>query len=398
MPRPLVAVTFAIALGACRAGQGQSYLDVVPQAGDLALLVEGGPAEEGLASNEVLARAIDSPPSGGGDDLATGQAKLKPLNDELSAVFGLIESVAAGAGQVEPGDVEVFGPAVLCVVPSGSSCAENGDADLRLAIRRLSSGVGTYLLEARAVGVVDDSAFQPLVAGYLSLDSEPRRGQGRFSLDFDALRSAAPAFSGEGWVAVAFHVQATEKKLTYVLNGFTADPAQSPANSAAYSGYTTVDGATRVRVASVADLYLDQKNELGFWHLAHAPGLGTRAYLTVSNDGAQGDVPLAPGGGTSYWFGRACYAQGAADPTFKEWFLCRSADAPAACIAASSSSTVVTGSGTWKKNCALASEPDVFALPLTAPATDTTDASDEADAPALYLPPVPTTKTDVGVP
>jgi hypothetical protein len=401
----LGAGALALALAACGQQETDEYLDYLPAASGLALELQGGAAEGALVVEGEPAEAVapDGTPNTSTEDLAAGRARLKALNQAVREVFAHVEAVAATGGALEPGDVKVFGPADRCVQPEGAGCAADGTANLRLTVRRLTRGLGTFVLAARPVGVTDDGAFQPVLAGYLAKGAQGRRGAGKLAVNFEHLAAAAAGFTGVGWALAGFHAGPLAKKLTYRMIGFTRDPAVRDPVTATFHGFRTEAGVTRVRLAGIEDLDTSGADtELGFWHLVWHPALGGRSYTVISNyvapgGAVHGDVPAAPGGGAAYWFGRACYAAGGTTPTYKEWFLCPRGAGPAACvIAAGGVGTPVAGTGTWQTACALATEPPEFALPPGAPATGPDDASEEPGGPGgLAIPGVPVGPEDV---
>jgi hypothetical protein len=382
----------AVALSAC-SQEEDPYLDLVPDPDAVTIELQGGAAEGALTVADV--------PNSNVEDLAAGRAKLRALNESVREVFAHVIAVAR-QGQQLPGEVKVYGPADRCVQPTDSGCAEGGLANLRLTIARTNRSLGRFLLEARPQGSSDDSAFAPVLAGYLARGPMARRGGGKLAVNFENLSAAAPGFTGQGYAMAGFFAGPMVKSITYRMVGFTRDPARHDPVTAAFHGFRTEAGVTRVRLAGIEDLDVSGPDtELGFWHLVHHPARGGRSYTLITNymagGVAHGDVPAAPGGGAQYWFGRSCYAPGATTPTFKEWFLCPRAQGPRACVdAAGGVGDPVVGTGTWQTSCALDPEPAEFQLPEGAPASSADDTRAEEGHPAgTDAPPPPADPTDV---
>jgi hypothetical protein len=396
----LGAGALALALAACNQEEADPYLDYVPDDDTVSLELQGGAAEGALAIEVGSAAAVADVPNGNVEDLAAGREKLRALNEAVREVFRHVIAVARDGRQL-PGQVKVYGPADRCVQPTDTGCADGGMANLRLTIFRITRNLGSFLLEARPQGSTDDLAFEPVLAGYLARGDAGRRGGGKLAVNFENLGAAAPGFTGEGHALAGFFSGPVVKSITYRMLGFTRDPAQHDPVTAAFHGYRTASGVTRVRLAGIEDLDVSGPDtELGFWHLVYHPALGGRSYSVITNYLAggvpHGDVPPAPGGGPQYWFGRACYDAGATTPAFKEWFLCPRGLGARACVdAAGGVGDVVVGTGTWAENCSLASEPAEFALPGV-PATTPDDVSAEAGHPSdADAPPPPVDVEDV---
>jgi hypothetical protein len=380
-----LALTLSACGGAAGSGSSASSVQDVPDTQSLILEVPGGTTEalttSSAAALEQSAEAAPAAVPTTGDDLAAAREKVASVNAAIRSFVGQIEAVAATAGVPAPGSVTVYGPVDRCVV--ASPCDESGEASLKLTIRRAYGSTWAFVLEAAPVGT---ESFKPVAAGWMHRGQVIRRGSGRIALNLEALRAAAPAYTGQGYLLGGFSSGPVAKSLTYVLtgpagSGFTPDPSRWPAANAAFRGFKTAAGVTRVRVAGLEDLYRDAASdtgdELGFASVVYEPSVGGRAYAIVKNytlDGAtyQGDVPTA-GTNDHYFLGRACYGPGQTTPAFKEWFYCAHGVRPAVCIGeAGGVGTPDPGTaGTaWTESCpTLASEFD-------APATEPTGASD----------------------
>jgi hypothetical protein len=372
------AAALALALSGCAGQDRDGALSNVPDAAGLTLELQGG-APEALASGGAAVAALASTPHVE-DDLAVTREKIAALNEAVRTVFERVEEVAKGAGAPEPGEDAVYGPVERCVVPD--ACDAGGTATFRLRVFRGPAGAWAFALQAQV-----DGEWRPVAAGWLRRGEVERRGAGRIVIDLENLRAAAPAYPGQGHLLGGFANGPVAKRLDYRLLNFTPDPARWPATTAAFRGFKTERGVTRVRVATIADLYGEAGSdpELGFGHVAVHPLLGARAFAVVSNhlvDGApQGDVPASDAGEPQYFLGRACYAPGETTPAYKEWFLCPRSMGPFACIAAQGGAgePVAGASGaTWQSACALEVEPPELLPPAPPPGATPEEAGPEA--------------------
>jgi len=371
------AAALALALSGCGANDDTDAIANVPDAEGLTLELQGG-AAEGLAAAGVSKAALEATPSPD-DDGAAAQEKIAAVNTAIRSMFAHLAEVAKAGGTEAPGGVTLYGPVDRCVVEG--ACDAGGTATFRLRVFRSVGTAWAFSLEA----LVDD-AWKPVAAGWMRRGPMERRGAGRVALNLENLRAAAPAYAGQGYLLGGFASGPVVKNLSWALRGFTPDPAAWPATTAAFRGFKTASGATRIRVATIADLYgpAGSETELGFAHVAYHPVVGGRAYALVSNhavDGVTvGDVPATDAGAPQYFFGRACSAPGQTAPVFKEWFLCPRALGPRACVVAQGGvgEQVVGDPGaTWASACAVAVEPLELAPPAEPPAGSPDDAGAE---------------------
>jgi hypothetical protein len=399
LPRLYGAAALAVALTACAGNDAKSPIENVPDAAGLTMEVRGG-AAEGLALTALdagVARAALTTAPDPNDDLAAARARIAAVNRAVRELFAHVEEVAKENGAPGPGEVTMYGPVDKCV--QSDACASGGTATLRLKVFHAVSTVWGFSLDAK-VGV----DWKPVAAGWMRRGAVARRGRGRIALNLDDLRAAAPAYRGQGYLLGGFENGPVAKALVYRLDHFSPDTSSSAPVTAAFRGFKTAAGVTRVRLAEIADLYgpTPSDTELGFAHVAWHPTFGGRAYMLVANylDGAtmHGDVPTAADGTQQYFFGRACYLPGQSTPAFKEWFLCPRAVAPAACVIANAGSgDVVVGpaGATWQGTCALATEPPELDAPASAPATTSDDtAAESSEAQTGLAPEAPPATTD----
>jgi hypothetical protein len=388
MPRlhTIGAAAFALAISACGGAVGSdssaSNVDNVPDASSLSLEVPGSTTSQSSASaalESAAAAPADVPTTG--DDLAAAREKVAAVNAAIAGFIGQVEAVAATDGVPAPGSVTVYGPVDRCVV--ASPCDASGTASLKLTVARAYGSTWAFALQAAPVGT---ESFKPVAAGWMHRGQVIRRGSGRIAFNLENLRAAAPAYPGQGYLLGGFSSGPVVKSLTYVLtgpagSGFTPDPSRWPATNAAYRGFKTAAGVSRVRVAGLKDLYKDAASdtgdELGFGSVVYEPSVGGRAYAIVKNytlDGVtyQGDVPTA-GTNDHYFLGRACYGPGQTTPAFKEWFYCAHGVRPAVCVSQAGGVGTPDPSTTgtsWTESC------PVLASEFDAPATEPTDAGD----------------------
>lgn len=389
----------ALALAACGA-QDDEYLAAIPDAEGLTLEIQGG-AAEGLALTAGDAAepiAADGTPVTN-DDLGEARAKIRALNEAVRAVFQRVGEVAASGGQERPGGVKVFGPADRCVQQGPAGCL--AEANLRLVVRRVGARVGGFALEARPVGETLDTAFAPVLAGYLVRGETARRGAGRLWVNLENLSAAAgDGYLGQGYMVAGFASGPVAKTATYRMLGFTPDGSRHGPVTAAFSGFLTANRTARVRVAGLADLVTGPDLELGIGRLAYDPAFGGRAYSIVTSWLDRSTVPPTPRGDVpagQYWFSRACYAPAGTLPVFKEWFLCDRAQGPRACVVAQGGTwrdaigIQVAGNpgDTWASTCARAVEPPEMDPPTAPPADDASDVSPEEGQSATGLDPEP---------
>jgi hypothetical protein len=403
----IAAALITLALAACGKGEdADPYLDAIPDAAGLTLEIQGGAAEglaltvEGGAALEPAATAATPPATG--DDLANARRAIRALNEAVRHVFARVAEIASSGGRELPGGVKVFGPADRCVEP-GDSGACLATANLRLTVRLRRANVASFDLEARPVGSTLEEDFEPVLRGYLVRGAAARRGTGKLAVHFQTLAAIAPGFRGEGHLVAGFASGPFAKAATFRMRDFTRDPAQHAPITAAFSGFRTPSGTTRVRVAAIADLDTSGPDtELGLARIAYNPAIGGRAYSAVASwldrstvpPTAHGDVPAG-----QYWFGRACYAPGQPAAAFKEWFLCPVGVRPVACLVTQGGSwadavgAMVIGDpgDTWRNTCSLATEPRELAPPADIPAADAGDVTpeDAQDATGLEPPPPP---------
>ncbi|MGC3997721.1 MAG: hypothetical protein QM767_09585 [Anaeromyxobacter sp.] len=371
----ICAAAAALVLAACGQEDTSNPADNVPDAPALTLELAGG-AAEGLLEAGAPALLATTPDVN--DELADAREKLAAVNTAVRSLFAQVAAVVATEGAPAPGQVTVYGPVTRCVVEG--ACDAGGSASFKLTVARAFGRTWAFTLTAQ----VGDE-WKPVAAGWMHRGAVVRRGAGRVALNLENLRAAAPAYTGQGYLLGAFSSGPVAKHLHYRLVDFTPDPARWPAATAAFRGYKTEAGTTRVRVAGVKDLVGGEDTELGIARVAYNPALGGRAFSVVTNytvDGvAHGDVPAGDQGQAQYWFGRACYAPGQTTPAFKEWFLCDRSVGPAACVLAQGGvGTPAAGAdgATWQDTCALQTEPAEFAPPAGAPVADPTDGSAEA--------------------
>jgi hypothetical protein len=387
------AAALALAVSAC-AGKDSSNPDLenVPDESSLTLEVQGGDAEGITQLGLTDARAdeaatVPATYPNTGDDLAAAREKIAAVNEAIRTFLANIEAVALENGVPAAGQATVYGPVDRCIVTS--ACDAGGTASLKLTIARAIGSIWAFALEAAPVGT---SEFKPVAAGWLRRAPVIRRGSGRIAFNLENLRLAAPAYTGQGYLLGGFSSGPAVKRLTYVLtgpngSGFTPDPARWPATNAAFRGYKTAAGTSRVRVASLEDLYADDVSdtgtELGFGHVIYNAALGGRAYALVTNYNLNGtihgDVPTA-GTTDSYFLGRSCYLPGQTTPAFKEWFHCARSTRPTVCILETGGvGTKVVGAegASWQNTCQRASEPTEADVPDSAPATTASDTSSE---------------------
>jgi hypothetical protein len=381
------AAALALVLSACGAESGDDALANVPDAAGLTLEIQGG-APEALAAGASVAQALTSTPHVE-DDLAAAREKIAALNEAVRTVFARVEEVASGEAEPEPGEGVVYGPVERCVVPD--ACDAGGTATFRLRVFRAPEDAWAFALQAQVEG-----EWRPVAAGWLRRGEVERRGAGRIVINLENLRAAAPAYPGQGHLLGGFSNGPVAKSVAYRLLNFTPDPARWPATTAAFRGFKTARGVTRVRVATIADLYGDpgSEDELGFGHVAYHPLVGGRAFAVVANlmvDGApQGDVPASDLGEPQYFFGRACYAPGETTPAFKEWFLCARSQGPRACIEAQGGvGEPVAGApgATWQSACAAAVEPPELLPPAPPPLATPEEDGPEAGEDGMGLAP-----------
>lgn len=309
-PKTLAALALAAVLAACGSDRkADPYLAAIPDAAALTI-------DTSASASAVVTGVIDPlPVTTVGDDLAVVHRKAQALNDAVRAVFGRIEEIASSGGKELPNGVKVYGPAVRCVQPDGAGgCVTDGQASLRLVVRRHTDRVASFIVQARAAASASDADFKPVLAGYLLRGMMERRGAGRLWVNHENLKAAAPGFLGSGYLAAGFAAGPVAKAVTYRMLDFTRNATVHEPITAAFSAWKNGAGIVRARVAGVsATLAEGAGTELGVWRGVWAPALGGRAFTIV----AEGDVP--PG---KFFFGRACYASGQAQPEFKEWYLC----------------------------------------------------------------------------
>ncbi len=396
----------ALALSAC--GQKEEtdpYVAAIPDAAGLTLEIQGG-ASEGLAlraePTAIAPEAVGGTPVTN-DDLAVAQARIRALNEAIRDVFQRVEEIASSGGQELPGGVKIFGPADRCVQPGeGGACLAT--ANLRLAVRRYTETAASFALEARPVGSTSPADFKPVLAGFLLRGEADRRGVGKLWVNLENMKLAAgAAFKGQGYLVAGFASGARARAATYRMLGFTRDPAVHPPITAAFSGFRTAAGTSRVRVAALGDFDTSGPDlELGLGRLVYNPAFGGRAFGIVANwvdrvtnpgtPVPHGDVQAA-----KYWFSRSCYLPAQTLPAFKEWFLCDAGAGPLACVSAlpggwvGASGTKVAGSAeaTWANTCALATEPPEAAPPAAPPSDDPFEGSPEDGQSSAGLDPQP---------
>jgi hypothetical protein len=414
----LGAGVLALALTAC--GQkSNDFSGATPDVAGLTLEVQGGTAE-GLPVAAVAPAALQAamaatpalaPTPNDGDELATIRIELKALNGELRRVMERVEEAVQTEGTPAVGNRMIYGPADRCVVKDASGAC-TASASFVLGVKRERDHVFTWLLQARPVGSTSQADFKPVAAGWLARGAHLHRGVGRLALNLRNLKAVQPAYAGDGFLLAGFANGPVAKSVHYRLVEFTPD-GSNPL-TAVFVGMKNGTGIRRVRVATPQDLLAGPNGpELLLARAAWLPGVAGRTFSIVTNwkkvdrtgpspvltGPAFGDVP-----GTlwdsSYYFGRACYAPASAGAPltikFKEWYLCDRPDAPAACvIRQGGAGTVITGTGTWADNCALAVEPPELA--------DPGDAGDDPEHPnaepgmngaGMQLPPAPPANPD----
>ena len=409
--RIAAAGVLALALAACGSkSKPDPYLQNVPEAAAVTLDTGNAAAVSGAVAG------IDPvPDTTVGDDLGVVHAKAEAMNAALRSVFAHLDAVTSTGGQVLPGNVKQWGPVDRCVEPDGSGgCVANGTANLRLRVRKWTDHIADFVLDARAVGSTDASAFEPVLAGYLIRGATDRRGAGKIWVNFPNLHDAASGFKGEGYLGAGFAAGPVAKAVTYRMYQFTRDPALHRPVTASFTAWKNDLGTVRARVAGIGDttgngdLYNPDGTatslpEVGLWHGVWSPTYGGRAFTVI----AGGDVArIAPG---KYWFARACYPSGAVMPSYKEWFECDAGTSPAACIlaapivAGSHQGTIdpeVTTSFThWSDttcwwNAAAhggAVEPDEVAPPQAVPGDQNDVTPEDGDHTGLLPEPCPTT-------
>jgi hypothetical protein len=395
-----IAAALVLALAACGArDEVDPFIAGVPDAEGLALEVQGG-AAEGLAAEggvAAFAAAVPAPE----DDLAAARERVRALNEAVRAVFAHVGALAA-TQPAGGGEVRRYGPVERCVEPGASgACAEGGSALLRLTVTRLGPVRFAFVLQARAVGSAEaEDAYLPVLAGWMIRGPVERRGAGQLGVNLDNLHAKAPGFLGRGRLAAGFANGPAVRSVRYLAAGFTPDVALHPelANGALV-GHRTAAGATRVRLAALADTVEDTTApEQNFLRVGYVPRVAGRAFAAVRG----GDVAAG-----TYWFGRACYAPGptgALALAYKEWASCASGVGPAACVAAAvAAGTTVqvfpdpaVEPTTWQAECALAVPvaPELE-LPVDVPA-DLDDPTPEpaADGAGAGTPPAPPADVD----
>ncbi len=312
----IAAGALAFALSACGASdKTDPYLDAIPDAAALTI--------DAQAAAPAAAAIDPAPVSSLQNDLAVVHEKAEAMNAALRDVFARLEELTATGGREMPNGVKMWGPAIRCVQKDGAgACVANGEASLRLIVRRYTDHAADFAVQARDAASVDEGDFKAVLAGYLIRGEVARRGAGKLWVNFQNLKGAAPGFLGQGYLAAGFAAGPVAKAVTYRMLTFTRDPALHAPVTAAFAAWKNAAGLVRARVADFADL--DKSGaalELGFWRAVWAPLAGGRAFTVVTdwNDRGTptGDVPAG-----KYWFARACYAPGQTAPEYKEWFLC----------------------------------------------------------------------------
>ncbi len=407
----LGAAAMALALTAC--GQKNDFSGATPDVAGLTLEVEGGTAE-GLPLSTMSPAAPEAALAatpGGGDELATIRTGLKALNGELRRVMERVEEAVQSGGTPAVGNRMIYGPADRCVLKdAGGACTAL--ANFVLGVKRERDQVFSWLLEARPVGSTSQADFRPVAAGWLARGAHLHRGVGRLALNLRNLKAVQPAYAGDGFLLAGFANGPVAKSLRYRLVEFTPD-GSNPL-TAVFVGMKNGAGRRRVRVATPQELLAGPNGpELLLARAAWLPGVAGRTFSIVTNwkrldrtasppvlaGPAFGDVPGTPWY-ASYYFGRACYAPATAGAPltvkFKEWYLCDRPEAPAACvIRQGGAGTVITGTGTWADNCALADEPPELAAPGDAGEHPEDDSAEPGmSGTGMQLPPGPPADPD----
>jgi hypothetical protein len=415
LPRIAAAAAVALALAACgQKSKPDPYVQNLPEVAAVTMDTSAG-APAGV----VGAAVVDPlPVTTAGDDLGLVHEKARRMNEALRDAFAHLEALIASGGHELPGSVKEWGPAVRCVQPDGAGgCAVGGEAKLVLRARLWNDHLADFVVAATSTA---GTTYKPVLAGFLVRGARDRRGAGKLWVNHENLLEAAPGFLGRGYLAAGFAAGPVAKEVTYRMLGFTrdaSDPVGHPAVTATFTAWKNAAGWVRARVAGIGqtdgqyDLYHPAGQpslaELGVWRAVWAPGNGGRAFTVI----AGGDVAAG-----KYWFARACYAPGAATPSYKEWFECdKTADgSPVACVLnaplvagshqGAVDPSVPTALAHWSETTcywnpaqhAGALEPDELAAPTLAPRDENDDRDEDGAAHVGLLPEAcPTTATSV---
>ncbi|MBK9518137.1 MAG: hypothetical protein IPO09_12430 [Anaeromyxobacter sp.] len=404
-PSLLTAAALALVLSAC--GQrADDFADATPDLDGLSLELAGGEAEGLAAAPAPTARTAalaEAAAPAAADELGDARQALQALNAEVRRVLEQVAEVARLDPVQVPGDVKVYGPAVRCVQRdlAGACTAE---ASLRLTIRRHVADTWSWTLQARPTASTLPEDFQPVLAGWLHRNGDAHRGRGRAAFNLTNLRTAAPGYTGQGWLLAGFGHLGQAKSVAYRLVGFTPDASTQPPVTAGFVGHRSAAGLTRVRVATFADALAGDNaafpREVVLAHLGWQAGLGGRGYLVVANwtDAAgnvHGDLPATPGGAAQYWLGRGCWGPGGA-LRVKEWRLCTRGLGAAACLA-TDPAVVEPAGATWAGSCTgfTGEEPPPASVgPGAEQGTQGEPAGPGGEPPACEAPPVDPSDTD----
>ena len=371
----------ALALGACSKQTTTDYAAGTPDVQGLVIETQGGVPATPIGPERLAPAGFTSDIPG--TSLADARGAIGTLNDQMKLFLSKVEALAQTAPQVDKlGDKAVFGPVTVCVVGSGAGCSQ---ATFYLGVKHEHALVFSWALEAGPAGSTDPTQYQPVAAGWHRVGALAHRGFGGVAINLVNMNAVVPAYPGSGYLLAGYWNGAVAKAVKYRLLGFTPD-GTNPVTAAFVGEKNGVTGATRVRVAAIAEVIppasgTDQGDELVLDHIGWRPAVpggfagGGVGFSVITNYGQppSGDVPSG-----HYYLGRACY-DGAGTLEFKEWFLCSrgAGETPRTCIAAGGGSVVVGTS--WSTDCAfLASAADTE---LTPPATAGQDPQDTAAEP-----------------
>lgn len=351
----LAAALSAFACSNTTTSTGDELADSTPDVEGLTLEMTGAATEQSRAegNDEQALTTLGSGP----EFLADVRAEIKGVNTAVKALVAPIEALAATTGTMQGGNVKMYGP------------QDSGNGTYELFAKK--AGVNVFWkLQAKTKGA-DDSTYAAVAVGRLHKGDLAHRGRGVIGMDLDKLGTIDSAFLGRGKLYASFTHVGMAKMLIYRLDGFTPDPATTPALTATFYGHKSLSGEARVRVGGFFDLVSGPNgNELMLARAHWIPEVGGRADVflpaTLKNGNANGDVPAG-----HFIVGHACWNQ-LEQEGFKVVLSCE-AGKPAS----STTCTVIETSGD-RANCPAATRGDED------PPTSQDDDSTEAGAPGTF--------------
>jgi hypothetical protein len=285
-PTKVSVLAFALALGACGAGQKSSdQAEGVPEQAAFELSVTDDPNTEATAtSNDAIDPATEvddavNAATGALDvasELKTARGAVHDLNQALR---DFMQPIVALVRDTDPsstdGDVRTWGPVT------------RGETEFEFVLRHGMARHYGWLLQARPAGSGAD--YMTVAAGGITVGYAPRRGRGTIGLDLDALGAVDPTVTARGKLLAAFSHVAHGSIIGYHLEDFTPDPASVNPVDALAERVHLDGGYNRVRLAYYGNLPESATDapELLLARLRHKRGIGGRADVLVTD----GDVP-----------------------------------------------------------------------------------------------------------